>query len=445
MAHPHCASTQGCYAAAMFMRHIASFMILLGGLSCLMPVAAHAQSVSNVTITRENQSSTRFILDINKEVPYRAFVLNNPMRLVIDLPKMNWNAPLNKGDRNGFIKSYRKGIYQNDTLRVVLELNKPVTIATHAKLAPASGSNWRYAFELQPVNAIQFQQSLNKVITGGGATTAATHNTTPMQKPAIQNSVPASPQQPIPVAPSKPTLVASTAHKKPLIVVDAGHGGVDPGALATNGMYEKNITLATAKEVKRILEATGKYRVHLTRDKDIFIKLPERVQIARRLSADMFISLHADTIARPQVHGSSVYTLSDVASDAETAKLAARENAVDTLVNVDVGHVDADVADILIDLVTRDNMNQSKILAETVVSTFHSTGIGTLPQRPHRSAGFAVLKAPDIPSVLIEMGFLSNKQEADMLANASYRTKLASSVAKVIERYYSETSKMAAY
>lgn len=400
------------------------------------PAFAQSSKVSNVTITREQNSQTRFTLEINKDVPYRAFVLNNPPRMVIDLPNMAWSAPLNKGDRNGTIKSYRKGVYQHDTLRLVLELGRPAVLANHGRFAPQQGNKWRYIFDLKPSTAIQFQQALNKVAVGGGTPVTATKgaSASPQQQPAQ-----------ITQAPSKPTLVATTSTKKPLIVIDPGHGGVDPGALATNGIFEKNITLATAKEVKRLLEATGRYRVKLTRDTDIYIKLPERVRIARSAGADMFISLHADTIGRPSVKGASVYTLSDVASDAETAKLATRENAVDTLVNVDVGHVDADVADILIDLVTRDNMNQSKVLAETVVSTFKANGVSTLPLRPHRSAGFAVLKAPDIPSVLIEMGYLSNKEEADLLASSSHRTKIAASVTRIIERFYNETSKMASY
>lgn len=411
----------------------------------LLPVlASAADQVTNVTIQRGNPvSETRFSLETNKAVPYRAFVLNNPPRMVVDFPAMGWKAPLNKGDRNGTIRSYRKGIYQKDTLRIVLDLSRPAVLSSHTRQSASRGHGWRYVFDLKPVNAIEFQKSINKVEMGGGAPQTATNGILTIPKDALKPvPQPAAPEY---KTPNNPTQTAVTSQRKPLIVIDAGHGGVDPGAIATNGAYEKNITLAAAKEVKRLLESGGKYRVKLTRETDIFIKLPERVRIARRANADMFISLHADTIGRSTVSGASVYTLSDVASDAETAKLAARENAVDTLVNVDVGHVDADVADILIDLVTRDTMNQSKVLAETVVSTFKTSGIRTLPQRPHRSAGFAVLKAPDIPSALIEMGFLSNQKEADMLASASYRAKLAKAVAKVIDRFYSETSKMAAY
>lgn len=409
---------------------------------CLSTLPAFAQQAARVTdlrMMRDPSRQTRLELDITAAVPYRSFVLNNPPRLVIDLPNMGWSAPMNKGDRNGYVRSYRRGTFQKDTLRLVFDLNKPVIVAQQSRITPAAGRPWRYIFDLKPVNPIQFQQAINKVNVGGGAPVTATQNAAPTPAPSVPDAV-ATPAH-MPAA----KQIAKTIEKKPLVILDAGHGGVDPGAIASNGAREKNITLAVAQEVKRQLLATGRYRVQMTRDSDIFVKLPDRVRIARRAGADLFISLHADTVPRPQVHGASVYTLSDKASDIETAKLAERENAVDTLVNVDVGHVDADVADILIDLVTRDTMNQSKVLAETVVSTFHQKGVSTLPQRPHRSAGFAVLKAPDIPSVLIEMGFLSNRQEADMLTSATHRQKLGKAITGVVDRYFNETSKTAAY
>lgn len=437
------------------MRRLIPFCLLLALLVCTVPAFAGDARVTDVLIQRGavDTARTRFSLDIDRAVPYRAFVLNNPSRLVIDLPKMGWTAPLNKGDRNGTIRAYRRGVYQKDTLRIVLDLNRPAIVSSHERQILVPGRKWRYSFDLAPVSIAEFNKAVRHVQTGGGAPETATNGVTVIPKNVLPREAPAKETAPKELSPKelsktlpKATQTAEASPKhKPLIVIDAGHGGVDPGALATNGVYEKNITLATAREVKRILEAGGKYRVQLTRETDIFIKLPERVRIARRANADMFISLHADTIGRSAVHGASVYTLSDVASDVETAKLAARENAVDTLVNVDVGHVDADVADILIDLVTRDTMNQSKTLAETVVGLFKSSGINVLPQRPHRSAGFAVLKAPDIPSALIEMGFLSNKEEADLLASGPYRTKLATAIARVIDRFYTETSKMAAY
>ncbi len=420
------------------MRLIYAFLICL-----LLPFTAHAANgvVKDLRLFQVG-NETRIILDISAEVPYRAFVLNNPMRLVVDLPLLEWQAPMNKGDRKRRIKSYRHSVFQQDTRRVVFDLNTPVVISKSSRLPPDAGRPWQYIFDLKQVNAVQFQSAISRVVTGGGASADATQGTRDeankktLQKPTetLEKKTPLN--EAMPAMETAPVLTADKPKKKPLIVIDAGHGGVDPGALAANGVYEKNITLNTAKKLRDALLATGRYRVYMTRDRDIYIKLPQRVAIARKQGADMFISLHADTIMRPGVQGSSVYTLSDTASDAETAKLAERENAVDSLVNVDVGDVDQDVADILIDLVTRDTMNQSKVLAQTVVSTFHKHGVRTLPERPHRSAGFAVLKAPDVPSVLIEMGYLSNRSEANLLITAAHQQKIAQAIVAVVDRFF---------
>jgi N-acetylmuramoyl-L-alanine amidase len=414
------------------MKRFYGFLLIF--LMSVSAVLAAQTDVQDVRIGR-NGSMTRFVMDISGAVPYRAFVLNNPPRVVIDLPVMPWSAPMNKGDASRVVKSYRHGTYQGDTMRVVLDLARPAIISSHTRLPPDQGRPWRYVFDLKPVDPITFQQAVNRVVTGGGAPKTATKNTDPATTTIIVDEITTTTGK-------KTTLIAPSVVKKPLIVIDAGHGGVDPGALATNGMREKVITLAVARKVRDKLQASGRYRVRMTRDNDTYIKLPERVAIARRASSDLFVSLHADTIGRPNVQGASVYTLSQVASDAESAKLAARENAVDSLVNVDVGeNVDADVQDILIDLVTRDTMNQSKILADTTVRTFRALGVTTLPQRPHRSAGFAVLKSPDIPSILIEMGYLSNRSEAVKLSSDAHREKIANAVVETIDRFFNETRK----
>lgn len=414
-----------------FMLRSLSALLIFAFLACTANHAT-AATVTNLQMMRHPDGMTRLVLDIDNAVAFRSFALNNPLRMVIDLPRMTWRAPMNKGDRNGFVKSYRTGIYKKDTLRLVLDLGRPVVVAQQQRVAAPNGRGWQYIFDLKPVDPITFQRSLQQIKADSNTATAST-------APTDRSYVVTPPK------PQAPTQTASVVIKKPLIIIDPGHGGVDPGALAANRAYEKHITLAVGKELARLLQASGRYRVKMTRDRDVYIKLPERVRIARAAGGDLFISLHADTIGRSNVSGCSVYTLSDTASDAETAKLAERENAVDSLVNVNVGHVDADVADILIDLVTRDTMNQSRVLAETVVTTFKGSGIRTLPQRPHRSAGFAVLKAPDIPSILIEMGFLSNKVEADQLSSDPYRKKLANAILRVIDRYFNETSKTAAY
>lgn len=240
------------------------------------------------------------------------------------------------------------------------------------------------------------------------------------------------------VAPEMPPVVKARKGPKPMIVIDPGHGGDDPGAIGANGAKEKTVTLAAAKELKEKLEKSGRYRVHLTRSGDKFIKLQDRVKIGRNQGADLFISLHADSIDKPGVSGASIYTLSNTASDAQTAKLAARENRADLIAGVDLSHEDKEVANILIDLAMRDTMNQSKFFANTVVK--QGQGIELL-DKPHRYAGFAVLKAPDIPSVLIEMGFMSNKREVSQLSSPAYRAKIVNAVSGGIDAYFAKIQK----
>lgn len=219
------------------------------------------------------------------------------------------------------------------------------------------------------------------------------------------------------------------------IVIDAGHGGKDPGARSPDGLLEKNITLAMARSLRDELNRRG-HKATLTRDADFFIPLRERVNIGRRRKADLFISVHADSMGNGSrtTRGASVYTLSDVASDTESAKLAARENQADIIGGIDLSHEDKDVANILIDLAMRDTMNQSKKLANTLVGEFNQAGLAMLSPA-HRFAGFAVLKAADVPSILIELGFLSNPSEANMLNDSGYRSRLARSIADTVDVY----------
>ncbi|GEM_PF-71091 len=223
------------------------------------------------------------------------------------------------------------------------------------------------------------------------------------------------------------------------VVIDAGHGGIDPGATG-GSIKEKDITLATAKTLKRLMEQTGRYKVRLTRETDVYLKLHQRVALARAAQADLFISIHADSINRRDVKGASIYTLSNQASDAQTEKLAARENRVDLISGVDLSVEDDEVANILIDLSMRETMNQSKFFANTVVNAMHGGNIRML-ENPHRYAGFAVLKAPDIPSVLIEIGFVSNESEAKRLMSPAYQEQIGKAVMEGVGRYFETLEK----
>jgi len=254
---------------------------------------------------------------------------------------------------------------------------------------------------------------------------------------------PASAAVPAPQPVAQPTRTAEhkAAHPgKPVVVIDPGHGGVDPGATSISGAYEKNIVLALAKAVKVQLDKGGKVKCVLTRDRDVFIPLRDRVAIARAANADLFMSLHADTVADPDIRGLSVYTLSQNASDAEAQALADKENKADIVAGLDLSNESPEVTNILIDLVQRESMNLSAVFAHQLIrEVSHDTR--QLLQNTHRFAGFAVLKAPDVPSVLVETGYLSNVLDEQMLRRPEYRAKLAGAMARAIELYFVQTRK----
>ena len=220
-------------------------------------------------------------------------------------------------------------------------------------------------------------------------------------------------------------------------MIDAGHGGIDPGAESVAGYHEKEVTLATARLLARTLEQTGRYKVVLTRDSDVYLKLHERVARARAAHGSLFISLHADSaVSDRSTRGASIYTLSETASDVESDKYAQRENRADAIGGVDLGDQSDDVAGILVDLTVRETVNDGNRLAGMMVDALEHKGVSLLPSAPHRSAGFAVLKSPDIPSVLIEMGYLSDMADARALADPRHQQQIASAIADGIDRYF---------
>ena len=247
---------------------------------------------------------------------------------------------------------------------------------------------------------------------------------------------PAAAVQPAPVSKEAATTKTAKAKPgvKPMIVIDAGHGGVDPGALG-NGVMEKNITLSVALALKKELLASGRYRVTLTRDSDVYIPLRDRFKIARDNGADLFISLHADSHNDPFMRGASIYTLSETASDAEAADLANQENKSDIIAGVDLSKQSGMVTDILIDLAQRDTINQSNTFASALVSELKTDTL-MLEHSPHRSAGFAVLKAPDVPSVLIEMGYVSSDKDEALLTNKQHQARLAKAIHRAIDDFF---------
>jgi len=269
--------------------------------------------------------------------------------------------------------------------------------------------------------------------------------------PAAVAEEPAAPvEMPVPISrPIGPAAVPSVAavinghpspaagprrRDRPVIVLDPGHGGSDPGATSVDGSYEKDIVLGMARELRALIERSGRYRVVLTRDGDEFIRLRDRIAVARRLGGEVFISIHADSLRLSAQRGASIYTLSEQASDEEAAKFAAMENKADVLTGADLSQHDAVVATILIDLAQRDTNNKSIAFADIMAEELAK--VTQLVKRHRRFAGFAVLKSPDVPSVLLELGYLSNPDDARNLAQPDHRAKLGHAVVRSLDRYF---------
>jgi N-acetylmuramoyl-L-alanine amidase len=234
---------------------------------------------------------------------------------------------------------------------------------------------------------------------------------------------------------SLPPQAPANAPERHVIVIDAGHGGIDTGTSGVNGLQEKDLVLDEALRLGRELARRANTTVHLTRDTDVFIPLTERVAIARSWHADLFISLHADSNPDPTVNGLSIYTLSDRGSDKEAAALARKENQSDVIAGVDLGGGNATVAPILIDLAQRDTMNRSSRFATGAVNLL-TNATDILPRQPHRAAAFVVLKAPDVPACLIELGYLSNEADAGQMNTVKWRNGVARAIAQAVDGYF---------
>ena len=359
---------------------------------------------------------TRVVLDLSEAPGYRAFTLADPYRVVIDLTEVDWNLPGGRPPAGaGLVEALRFGLFAVGTSRVVLDVRGPVRIR-HVGVIPATaGQPVRLVLDLEPVDSDTFRKSLP-----AGPVLSA--SVAPPGPPPAAARLP-------PVKPSGPG-----ARIKRIIVVDPGHGGVDPGTIGISGTMEKTITLAMAKELKKQLEATGAYEVVLTRTRDIFIRLRDRLAIARAAKAALFLSLHTNSSETSSLRGAAVYSLSEEASDEEAAALAAKENKADLIAGVDLSNESEVVTNILIDLAQRETMNLSAHFAGILVGAL-GRGSLMLP-KPHRYADLAVLKAPDVPSVLIELGYLSGAKDEALLRSPVYRAKLAGAIIGAIDDYF---------
>lgn len=380
---------------------------LLLGLLLTASVAAGAGITPTVTGVRigDQGGATRFVLDLTADVKFSVFALDQPYRLVIDLPPVDWQiTKADEGRKFGVIQQFRYGRYDEKTSRLVLDLSGPVEIAKTFVLPPDGPFKYRLVVDVKPIRAEAFVRT---------------------PPPAVAFAAPSA----LKTVPSKPA-------GKPVIVLDPGHGGVDPGTIGLSGVKEKDITLAVARELRTALEATGKYTVILTRDGDTFVALNQRVAKSEAAAASLFISLHADSIATSQITGASVYTLSKKASDAAADALAARENRADAAGGLPIGDQPTDVAAILISLLQGETMKFSASFASLLVPEL-SKSWHVLPTA-HRFAGFAVLKAPEVPSVLIELGYLSNSTDERALTRADGRKPVIDAIARAVKQFFDQ-------
>ena len=393
---------------------------------------------------------TRFVLDLDRAITFRAFTLSDPYRVVIDIPQVSFHLPAGTGAQGrGLVKAFRYGMVMPGGSRIVIDLTGPARVANSYVLDQANGQPPRLVLELEEVDRAAFVQSLEPVesrpepvhpeprpVLAPGVVAAT------MPTPAVPETKPAAAAAPetrsiatAAPADAKPALrPADPADTRPVVVIDPGHGGIDNGT-QTDTEAEKNLVLQFGLALRERLEKNGKYRIVMTREDDTFIPLGDRVRIARTQGAALFVSIHADALPKGEgdAQGATIYTLSDKASDAEAQRLADAENRADAIAGVNLTEEPTDVADILIDLAQRETRNFSNKFAHILMGEMKTTM--RMHKHPLKSAGFKVLKNPDVPSVLVEIGYVSNKGDLEHLVSESWRSKAVGSIAQAIDAF----------
>jgi N-acetylmuramoyl-L-alanine amidase len=363
----------------------------------------------------EHDDRTRLVIELSDPVNLRAFALAGPDRVVIDMPEVSWRlgAPP-RPSGFGSVKSYRYGTFRAGNSRMVIDLNQPVTVSDALVIPPSSGFGYRVVIDLFPTNRAKFDAQ-------AGWPADLKKRESDAEKLAAMIAAQQTP--------------AARGGGKKVVVIDPGHGGLDSGTIGVNGLMEKDLALAEGLKLARELRARG-YSVFMTRDSDTFIPLRQRVAIGRSHKADLFIALHADSNPDGGVTGTSIYTLNDGRSDREAAALARRENQSDIIAGVDLSGDNNPVAPILINLAQRDTINKSSQFATIALKELGQV-TDILARSPHRSASLAVLVAPDVPAVLIELGYLSNEVDAGQMNTDAWRGKVARAIAEAVDAQFS--------
>lgn len=376
----------------------------------------------------DNSDNTEFLLDLSTHRPYHILTLSDPERIVIDLTNTAWTGNLTPPNSQSRVTNLRKSVKKENDLRLVLDLNQPIIVYEHAILFPDDAHpNYRLLLRFKPKNPL-----LDQIATKPDFIPQTVFKSTSQSDPESILSPTIS--DPLPTGVPAPIFKPTIAYK-PMIIIDAGHGGHDPGSLGRRKTKEKVVTLAYSKSLRDALLKTNRYRVFMTRDRDVFVALRDRVKLAEKAKGDLFIALHADSHPNKQTRGLSVYTLSETASDREAAIIARNANSSGNIGQIEIDDIRQDeITSLLIDLVQRDTKNLSSSFAETLVGQLQQQV--TLLRNTHRFAGFRVLTSPSMPSVLIELGYLSNRQEEALLLSSKYKEKLVSAIVKAIDIHF---------
>lgn len=388
------------------MMSLALILSALGAGAIAAPIATDGRVVGD-------DARTRFVLDLSAEVEISAFTLDDPYRVVVDLPEIDFQLPQNAGATGrGLVERWRYGLFATGRSRIVLDVTGPVRIDKSFVLSAIEGQPARLVLDLVKTTPSEFRETLQKQA---------------LERQSLNDA---------PVTKSDRLPDRQQKRDKPLLVIDPGHGGVDSGTTSSTGVMEKDIVLAVAKELQEKIEATGKVAVMLTRTDDHFLPLNDRVRFARDHAADLFVSVHADSEHEGSVRGATVYTLSDKASDRDAAALADKENSSDLIAGLDTEPESDDVADILVDLTRRETRNFSLMFANDLVGDLGSAT--RLIRNPRRAAGFRVLRAHDVPSVLMEIGYLSNDQDEKLLTSQDWRDRVTEAMTQSVLRFFGQ-------